>query len=60
VKIATVDDAPVMEVHLQDTTLGTDVLLKQDDAGNTLYHRFRVTVENSSGLINLIQNELTV
>ncbi|MGZ5441966.1 MAG: hypothetical protein ACXW5U_16340 [Thermoanaerobaculia bacterium] len=60
VKIATVDDAPIMQVKLQDTTLGTDVLLKEDEDDNTLYHRFRVTVENSSGLINLTQNELTV
>jgi hypothetical protein len=60
VKIASVDDAPLMQVKLEDTTVGTDVLLKEDPAGNTLYHRFRVTVENSSGLINLLQDELTV
>jgi hypothetical protein len=60
VKIATVEDAPVMQVKLEDTTLGTDVLLKQDEDENTLYHRFRVTVESSSGLLNLTQKELTV
>jgi hypothetical protein len=59
-KIATVEDSPMMQVKLQDTTLATDILLKEDDDGNTLYHRFRVLVENSSGLLNLTQNELTV
>jgi hypothetical protein len=49
-----------MQVKLEDTTLGTDVLLKQDEDENTLYHRFRVTVESSSGLLNLTQKELTV
>ncbi len=60
IRIASAADAPLMQVNLQDTTLGTAVLLKEDAAGNTLYHRFRVTVENSSGLMNLAQKELTV
>ncbi len=60
VKIASVGDAAVMQVKLQDTTLGTGVLLKENSAGNPFYHRFRVLVVNSSGLVNLKQNELTV
>jgi hypothetical protein len=61
VKIYTVQsNAPGIQVDLQDTTLGSGMLLKEDAAGNTLYHRFRVMVENSSGLVNLRQNELTV
>lgn len=60
VMIATLSDAPVIKVRLQDTTLGSDVLLKENAAGNILYHRFRVTVVNTSGLMNLQQNELTV
>jgi hypothetical protein len=60
-KITTVQsNAPRMEVALIDTSFGSDVLVKEDAAGNTLYHRFRLTVENSSGLVNLEQNELTV
>lgn len=33
---------------------------KQDADGNTIYHRFRVQVVNSSGLLNLTENELTI
>jgi hypothetical protein len=61
VRIATVrSNAPLIQVSLQTTSLVSDVLVKEDAAGNTLYHRFRVMVENSSGLVNLEQNELTV
>ncbi len=61
VRIATVQsNAPSIQVDLQTTTLASDVLVKEDAAGNTLYHRFRIMVENSSGLVNLEQNELTV
>ena len=37
-----------------------DPLIKLDDDGNTVYHRFKVTVENSSGLLNLTEDILTV
>jgi hypothetical protein len=61
VRVTTVQsNAPLIQVALQDTSLASDVLVKEDAAGNTLYHRFRVMVENSSGLVNLDQNELTV
>lgn len=53
-------NAAAIDVALADTSLGTDVLRKEDADGNTLYHRFRVTVENVSGLVNLRQDELTV
>jgi hypothetical protein len=35
-------------------------LVKYDSNGNTLYHRFRVGVKNSSGLLNLTYKELTI
>ena len=38
----------------------TVVLLRQDEDGNNIYHRFRVKVENSSGLLNLTEKELTL
>jgi hypothetical protein len=53
-------NVPVIDVPLADTSFGTDVLRKEDSPGNTLYHRFRVMVENVSGLVNLRQDELTV
>ncbi|MBS1520286.1 MAG: hypothetical protein JST50_04780 [Bacteroidetes bacterium] len=31
-----------------------------DTDGNALYYRFKVTVQNSSGLLNLVDNELTI
>jgi hypothetical protein len=61
VKIYTLQsNAAIIQVDLQTTTLASNVLVKEDAAGNTLYHRFRVMVENSSGLVNLEQSELTV
>lgn len=35
----------------------TASLAKKDEDGNTIYHRFRVVVENASGLFNLKQKE---
>jgi hypothetical protein len=35
-------------------------LLKTDEFGNTMYHRFKVTVENASGLINQEEKILTI
>jgi len=35
-------------------------LVKTDLDGNTIYYRFKVDVENSSGLFNLIENAITV
>lgn len=35
-------------------------LEKTDEDGNTLYHRFKVTVENASGLLNLEEKTLTI
>lgn len=53
-------NAAVMSVDLLDTDFGVTNLVKQDDDLNTIYHRFRVDVENSSGLLNLTKDELTV
>gem|GEM_PF-3851769 len=56
-------------VHLNATTIGTTLLatdwnsadlVKEDGDGLTIYHRFRVDVENSSGLQNLAKDEITI
>jgi hypothetical protein len=36
------------------------ILEKTDDDNNPIYHRYRVKVENSSGLLNLVEKELTI
>ncbi|MEO5644008.1 MAG: hypothetical protein ABIQ40_12930 [Bacteroidia bacterium] len=38
----------------------TELLAREDEDGNPLYHRFRVQVINSSGLINLTDKLLTL
>jgi hypothetical protein len=38
----------------------TAVLQRQDASGTAIYHRFRVQVENSSGLFNLSEKEITL
>lgn len=53
------DDDPV-NVPLASTDLGTGLLLKQDDAGKPVSHRFKVDVENTSGMFNLNENVLSV
>jgi hypothetical protein len=48
-------------VNLAATELGTNVLLKENaDEARPVYHRFRVRVENSSGLFNLADKVLTI
>jgi len=37
-----------------------DPLLKKDEDGFDIYHRFKVDVENSSGMFNAIENAITV
>ncbi|PHR48047.1 MAG: hypothetical protein COA32_05840 [Fluviicola sp.] len=51
---------PTISVDLVDTDLQDGSIVKQDEDGNTIYKRFRVQVENSSGLLNLTENELTI
>jgi hypothetical protein len=36
------------------------LLNKTDEDGNTIYHRFKITVENASGLFNLEEKELII
>lgn len=38
----------------------TAVLQRLDESGTAIYHRFRVQVENSSGLFNLTEKEITL
>lgn len=51
---------PLVVVDLLDTTLATDELIKEDADGNVIYHRFKVTVESTSGLLNLYELPVTV
>lgn len=51
----------LISVNLADTEWQqNDSLVKEDDDGNTIYHRFKVGVENASGLLNLKDKELTI
>ncbi|NVK64986.1 MAG: hypothetical protein HWE22_10385 [Flavobacteriales bacterium] len=50
----------LVNVDLFDTTLGSSTLPKRDATGEPIYHRFRVDVENSSGLVNLKRNEFSL
>lgn len=50
----------VISVDLVDTDLQDGSIVKQDEDENTIYKRFRVQAENSSGLLNLTNDELTI
>ena len=49
-----------VEVDLANTSLGSNVLSKEDEDGNTIYHRFKVDVVNASGLLNLSEKALVI
>jgi hypothetical protein len=49
-----------MSVALNDTTLGTSALAKQDADGNPIRHQFRLEVENASGSFSLNEAVLNV
>ena len=49
-----------VNVALSATDLGTAVLLKQDTQGMPVYHRFKLEVENASGMFSLNENILSV
>lgn len=53
------DASPVI-VPLSSTDLGTGVLLKQDAAGTPIYHRFKLEVENTSGMFSLNEDVLSI
>jgi hypothetical protein len=53
-------DADPVNIPLASTNLGTGVLLKQDAAGLPIYHRFKVEVENTSGMFSLNEDVLSV
>ena len=53
------NDASI-SVSLIDTTLGSGSLSKLGASGNIIYHHFKVTVENSSGLLSLDEQRLTI
>lgn len=60
VKIYQVKTNSDVEINLADTDFATNSLVKQDDDGDTLYYRFKVGVENSSGLLNKEDKIITV
>jgi hypothetical protein len=47
-------------LDLAATDLGTNVLPKQNAAGRTIYHRFKVVTENSSGLLSRMERPLVI
>lgn len=53
-------NAATVTLDLAATGLGTNVLAKQNAAGRTIYHRFKVVVENSSGLLSNVEKALVI
>jgi hypothetical protein len=53
-------NAHPVKVPLSATDLGTGVLLKQNSDGAAMYHRFKVEVENTSGMFSLNEEVLSV
>jgi hypothetical protein len=53
-------NADPVNVPLTSTELGTGVLLKQNSDGGAIYHRFKVEVENTSGMFSLNEDVLSV
>jgi hypothetical protein len=49
-----------VNVPLASTDLGAGVLLKQNSDGVPIYHRFKLEVENTSGMFSLNEDVLTV
>lgn len=52
--------ATVPPLDLATTDLLTNILIKEGESGRPRYHLFRVRVENSSGLFNLVEKELVI
>ncbi len=53
-------NAPVISIDLSTIDLGTNSLPKESEDGWVVYNRFRVRVENSSGLFGLEEKVLTI
>jgi hypothetical protein len=54
-------NSTLIVVNLAATDLGTDILPKKDpEEGRPIFNRFRVRVENSSGLFSLIDRVLII
>lgn len=53
-------NADPVSVPLASTALGTGVLLKQNSDGAAIYHRFKLEIENTSGLFSLNEDVLSV
>jgi len=54
------DNAETVSLDLADTTLGTNTLPKKLADGRTVYHRFKVVTENSSGLLSNEERALVI
>jgi hypothetical protein len=50
----------LITVNLVDTSLLSNTLSKVNEDGDVIYHRFKVAVESTSGLLNLSDMTLTV
>jgi hypothetical protein len=53
-------DADPVNIALSATDLGTGTLLKQDADGRPICHRFKLEVENTSGMFSLNEDVLSV
>jgi hypothetical protein len=47
-------------VDLENTSLGSGTLPKIDEVGEEVFHYFKVSVENSSGILSLDDRVLTI
>jgi hypothetical protein len=50
----------LVTLDLAATDLGTNVLPKQNAAGETIYHRFKVVTENSGGLLSSEEKAIVI
>lgn len=46
-------------INLADTSWGSDILPSTNEDGDKIYHRFKISVESTSGLLNLYDKILT-
>jgi len=61
VKIKTIQtNDPEIEVALEDTDLECSQLVIKDNDGNSVYHHFKVVVENKAGMQSTEENILTI
>jgi hypothetical protein len=50
----------ILNLSLQDTDITSDVLPTKDAEGNNVYSHFKIVAENTSGMLSLEENILTI